>query len=168
MRRAVDPITSHVTISRPREEVFAYLADIANHPEFSDHYLKHWRLTRTDSTGQGAGARYKMAAPFQRFSWQDITFVEVEPPFRIVGVGRGGKYNRVRSFSSWTLSPAADGGTRVEYVTETEPKLLSDRIAEAFGMRGWLKRNTGRALRRLQRILEEDEDRGTRATVAGR
>ncbi len=163
----MDPITSHVNIARPREEVFAYLADIANHPEFSDHYLKQWRLTRANSVGRGAGARYKIDAPFQRFSWADITFVEVEPPFRIVGVGRGGKYNRVRTFTTWTLSPAAGGGTRVEYLTETEPKLLSDRLAEALGMRAWLKRQTGRALRRLQRILEDGEERGPRATVAG-
>ena len=42
---------------RPREEVFAYLADVANHPEFTDHFLKDWRLTREDSEGRGAGAR---------------------------------------------------------------------------------------------------------------
>jgi hypothetical protein len=35
----VDPVTVSVKIGRPREEVFAYLADIANHLEFSDHYL---------------------------------------------------------------------------------------------------------------------------------
>jgi len=29
----VDPVTSKITIGRPREEVFDYLADIANHPE---------------------------------------------------------------------------------------------------------------------------------------
>ena len=47
----MDPVTAYVTIGRPREEVFDYLADIANHPEFSDHYLKEWRLTRVDSSG---------------------------------------------------------------------------------------------------------------------
>ena len=48
----MDPVTSTITIGRPREEVFDYLADIANHPEFCDHYLKDWRLTRVDSVGQ--------------------------------------------------------------------------------------------------------------------
>ena len=56
---AVDPVTSTITIGRPREEVFDYLADIANHPEFSDHYLKDWHLTRVDSVGHGAGARFR-------------------------------------------------------------------------------------------------------------
>src|SRR5919112_292026 len=58
----MDPITSSITIDRPREEVFEYLADIANHPEFSDHFLKQWRLLRVDSYGTGAGARFQRDA----------------------------------------------------------------------------------------------------------
>ena len=162
----MDPIELSITIDRPREEVFDYLADIANHPEFTDHYLKEWRLTREESSGRGAGARYRVDAPRNRFSWADITFVEVERPYRIVGVGRGGKFNRIKTFSSWTLSTEGSG-TRVEYVTETEPPLISDRIMEAFGFRRWLKRRSSKGLRRLQRILEDNEDRGVRATVAG-
>ena len=89
----MDPVTSKITIGRPREEVFDYLADIANHPEFSNHYLQGWRLTREDSWGEGAGARYRL--------------------------------------------------------------------------RRWFNRGTKKALKRLQSILEEDYDRGSRATVAG-
>jgi uncharacterized protein YndB with AHSA1/START domain len=37
-------ITCSVTIDAPRERVFDYLSDIANHAEFSDHYLKDFRL----------------------------------------------------------------------------------------------------------------------------
>ena len=163
----MDPVTAHINIARPREEVFDYLADIANHPEFSDHYLKHWRLLRVDSVGRGAGARFRMDAPFQRFGWADMTFVEVERPYRIVAVGRAGKFNRNRTFTSWVLTPASGGGTHVEFTTETEPALLSDRLMEGLGLRGWFKRGAGRALRRLQSILEENHDRGARATVAG-
>ena len=65
---AVDPVSVSVRIDRPREEVFAYLADVANHPEFSDHYLTHWRLLRIDSVGRGAGARFRIEVPLQRFS----------------------------------------------------------------------------------------------------
>jgi uncharacterized protein YndB with AHSA1/START domain len=157
-----------VTIDRPREEVFAYLADIANHSEFSDHYLKHWRLTRIDSVGQGAGARFKVDAPLQRFSWADITFVVVEPPRRIVAVGRGGKFNRIKTTAIWTLDRAPGGGTEVEYMVESEPALPTDKLMEAIsGQHGWFKRKARRAMQRLQAILEEDEDRGVRATVAG-
>ncbi len=162
----MDPITLHVNIDRPREEVFAYLVDIANHPEFSDHYLKDWRLTRLDSSGRGAGARFRYDAPFQRFGWGDMTFVEVDRPYRIVAVGRGGKFNRNKTFTTWTLTPDGNG-TRVEHMTETEPALITDRIMEGFGLRRWYKRGGRKALKRLQAILEENEDRGERATIGG-
>jgi uncharacterized protein YndB with AHSA1/START domain len=164
----VDPVNVSVTIDRPREEVFAYLADIANHAEFSDHYLKDWRLTRINSVGRGAGARFKVDAPFQRFSWADITFVVVEPPHRIVAVGRGGKFNRIKTTAIWTLDTARNGGTEVELMIESEPPLPTDRLMEAVSRQhSWFKRKARKAMRRLQAILEEDEDRGARATVSG-
>ena len=163
----MDPVELSITIDRPREEVFEYLADIANHPEFTDHYLKHWRLTRVDSYGRGAGARYTIDAPLQRFAWSDLTFVALEPPRRIVAMGRGGKYNRIKTYAEWRLERASGGGTRLEFMFETEPKLPTDRLVEAFGFRGWFKRRSAKALRRLRSILEDGERRGTRATVAG-
>jgi uncharacterized protein YndB with AHSA1/START domain len=163
----VDPVTLHVNIDRPREEVFAYLADVANHPEFTDHFLKEWRLTREQSYGRGAGARYRQDGRFDRFGYYDLNLAEVDPPYRIVGVGRGGKYNRIKTFHEWVLEPNA-GGTRLRYVFETEPALPTDRLVETLsGRRGWFKRGARKALRRLQSILEENRDRGARATVAG-
>ena len=51
---------------------------------------------------------------------------------------------------------------------ESEPALPTDRIAEALsGQRRWFKRKSAKALNRLQAILEENEDRGARATVGG-
>ena len=73
----MDPVTVSVTIDKPREEVFAYLADIANHPEFTDHYRKDWRLTREDSEGRGAGARYKQGGRFDRFGYYDLSLAEL-------------------------------------------------------------------------------------------
>jgi uncharacterized protein YndB with AHSA1/START domain len=163
----VDPVTSSVSISRPREEVFAYLVDIANHAEFSDHYLTDWRMTRVQTAGRGAGARFRFLAPFQRFDWADVTFVEVEPPRRIVQAGRAGKYNRTRLRSVWELEPGAGGTTRVSLTVETRPSTLADRLMESFGLRRWLGRRSGKALRRVRSILEEDEGRGKRATIAG-
>ena len=156
------------TIARPREEVFEYLADIANHPEFSDHYLVDWHLTRVDPYGQGAGARFKIKAPLSRFSWADVTLAEVQPPFKIVERGRGGKFNRIRMLGTYTLSPGPGGTTRVEYTLETQPVMLSDRLMETFAGRGWTRRQAAKAMRRLRTILEEGRGRGTRASVAGR
>lgn len=164
----VDPFTVTTTIAKPREQVFEYLADIANHAEFSDHYLTDWHLTRVDSYGAGAGARFRVKAPLNRFSWADVTFAELQPPFRIVERGRGGKYNRIRMLGTYTLSPGPSGTTKVEYTLETEPRLLSDRLQEVLGGRRWSRRQAARALRRLRTILEEGRDRGRRASVAAR
>ncbi len=163
----MQPVTASITIARPREEVFAYLADVANHPEFTDHYLKGWRLTREESAGRGAGARYRQGGRFDRFGYYDVNFAEVAHPHRIVAFGRGGKYNRIKTFHQWTLEPN-HGGTRLEYVYETEPPLPTDRFIEAVsGRRGWFRRNANKGLRRLRTILEENRDRGARATVGG-
>ena len=162
----MDPLITEVTIARPREEVWDYLADIANHAEFTDHFLEDWRLTREETYGVGAGARWKSTAPFQRFPWGDSTIVEVVRPSRIVEVGRMGKYSRTRTIGVYELEPAGRG-TRVKFTFESEPKLPSDKLLERFGGRGWLKRKLRKALRRLQSILEEDYGRGTRPTIAG-
>jgi uncharacterized protein YndB with AHSA1/START domain len=163
----VNPFTVSTTISVPREQVFEYLADIANHPEFTDHYMVDWHLTREDPYGQGAGARFRIKAPLRRFAWADVTLAEVQPPFRIVERGRGGKYNRIRMVGTYTLSPGPSGSTKVEYTLETETRLLSDRLHEAIGGRSWTRRQAAKAMRRLRSILEEGRSRGHRATVAG-
>jgi uncharacterized membrane protein len=160
----MEPFTVSTTIERPREDVYEYLADIANHAEFSDHYLVDWHLTRTNTYGQGAGARYRAKAPLQRFLWADMVIAEMQAPYRILEHGRGGKYNRIRMLGVYTLQPASGGGTRVEYTFETEPSLLSDKIMENLIVRSWTKRNAARAMRRLRAILEDGSRRGKRAS----
>jgi uncharacterized protein YndB with AHSA1/START domain len=162
----VDPVRSTIVIDKRPEEVFAYLEDVANHAEFTDHYLKDFRLTREDSIGLGAGARFKVDAPFNRFSWADITIIEAERPRLIVERGRTGKFNRNRLLTTYELELVSGGSTRVTLTTETEPaKFPSDRFMESLA-KGWFKRNQGKALKRLQAILEEDRRRGARATIA--
>jgi len=163
----VDPITVDVTIARPRDEVFEYLADIANHAEFNDHFLVDWRLTREDPYGYGAGARYRVKAPLNRFSWADSTLIELERPRKLVEAGRMGKYNRIRQLGVYELEPSSSGTTKVTFTLLTEPKTLSDRLMESFGARSWTKRKLRKSMRRLRDILEENRARGTRPTIAG-
>jgi uncharacterized protein YndB with AHSA1/START domain len=162
-----------IIVDAPREQVFDYLQDIANHPEFTDHYLVDWHLTRLDSVGTGAGARFRVKAPGNRFSWGDVTFAEVQAPHRIVEVGRTGKNNRIRTLGVYELASASPGATRVRFTFETEPATLADRLIEGLGGRGWLKRKNGKAMRRLRAIVERDAGEsiagaggGQRVTVA--
>ena len=164
----MEPFTVSTTIARPREQVYEYLADIANHAEFIDHYLVDWRLLRVDPYGLGAGARFRIKAPLQRFAWADVTFAEMQAPYRIVERGRGGKYNRIRMLGTYTLSPAPGGTTKVQFTYETEPSQISDKLMENFGGRSWARRKAAKAMRRLRAILEDGRERGQRASVESR
>jgi uncharacterized protein YndB with AHSA1/START domain len=168
----VDPLSVSIVVSAPREQVFDYLQDIANHPQFTDHYLRDWHLTRIDSVGRGAGARFRVAAPGVRFSWAEVTFAEVQRPRRIVEAGRTGKDNRIRTLGVWELGPVAGVATRVTFTLQSEPATLTDRLMESLGTRRWLLRQNRKALRRLRAILEQGAgsgaaERGRRVTVAG-
>ena len=163
----MDPVSVEITIARPRDEVFEYLADIANHAEFNDHFMVDWRLTREDTYGYGAGARFRLKMPFNRFPWGDTTVIEFERPRRIVEAGRGGKFNRIRSLGVYDLEQGSAGTTRVRFTLLTEPKTLTDSFLESFGARGWMKRKLKKSMRRLRDILEE-EPRPRRAAVARR
>ena len=163
----MNPVTFSIDIARPREELFSYLADVANHPEFCDHFLTDWRLTREDSYGRGAGARFKGTRRLTRYGWADMALVEVDPPQRIVAHGRGGMFNRITSVTMWSLETGADGSTRVEVTAQTAAATATDRLSEALGQRAWAKRGWRKALRRLRAITEDDRERGRRATIAG-
>jgi uncharacterized protein YndB with AHSA1/START domain len=161
------PVTVSIDIDRPREELFEYLADVANHPEFCDHFLTDWRLTREDSYGAGAGARFKGTRRLTRYGWADMAIVEVDPPRQIVAHGQGGMFNRIPSVTVWSLESGAGGGTRVEVTVETAPATITDRMSDALGQRAWARRGWRKALGRLRAITEEDRERGRRATIAG-
>jgi uncharacterized protein YndB with AHSA1/START domain len=163
----MNPVTVSIDIDRPREELFDYLADVANHPEFCDHFLTNWRLTREDSYGRGAGARFLGTRRLTRYGWTDMALVEVDPPRRIVAHGRGGMFNRIRSVTVWSLESGAGDITHVEVTTETSPATATDRMSEALGQRAWAKRGWRKALGRLRAIAEDGRERGRRATIAG-
>ena len=164
----MEPLTLSTTIAKPREEVFEYLADVANHAEFSDHCMVDWHLTREDSYGHGAGARFRVKSRFDRFSYGDITLAEVDPPRRIVATGRAGRFNRIRTRSVWTLEEDGDGRTKVTFETQSTPALKSDELMEKLlRVRASTTRCHTRALDRLRSILESGEGRGQHVTIAG-
>jgi uncharacterized protein YndB with AHSA1/START domain len=156
MRGPMRPVTVSRTVDAPRERVFGYLSDIANHAEFSDHYLHDFRLERLDSRGLGAAASYRLAFPLGR-QWGDAAITALEPPHRVVLEGRIGRIGRIRTRAEYRLTPTDHDMTRVEYRFETEPAAPLDRLKEALGLRGWLRRAGRRALGRLAHVLEEGE-----------
>ena len=83
------PLTVTSIVDRPRQEVFDYLSDLANHAEFTDHFLKQFRLERVQSRGVGAAARYLIDFPLAAI-WAESALVELDAPFIIVLEGPPG------------------------------------------------------------------------------
>lgn len=161
------PFTVETQIARPRDAIFDYLVDVANHAEFTDHFLTDWRMTREETYGPGAGGRFHADLPFNRFAWGDWTMVDADRPQALVLQGRTGKFNRIRTLTVFELREGPGGGTRISVTVETQPRYASDRFLESLGQRRSLSRHWRKALRRLRSILEDDRDRGARATIAG-
>ena len=117
--------------------------------------------------GRGAGARFRVTAPGNRFSWGDMTFAEVDRPHRIVEVGRTGKGNRIRTLGVYEALPGhrrRDTGT----VHSGDPaEHLSDRLLESLGRGAGCGARTRRRCAGCNSIVERGEGRGARVTVAG-
>jgi uncharacterized protein YndB with AHSA1/START domain len=149
----VRPFTTTVTIDAPRERVFDYLADVANHAEFSDHYLKDFRLERLNSSGVGAAASFKLALGSSQ--WGEMVIASLERPYRIVLLGQTGRIGRVKTRGVYTLTPYGNDMTQLAYEASSTPATKGDELRAALGGRVWLKRQSRRALRRLAKVLEE-------------
>ena len=73
------PVSAEVDLDVPREVAYRFVADLANRPAFTDHFISDLRLSRVESTGVGAGARYRIFAPPQAV-WVDTTITALTPP----------------------------------------------------------------------------------------
>lgn len=161
------PVTVHTFISAPREEIFEYVADLANRVAFADHFLGELRLTSPKSSGTGAAARFALAAPAGR-EWGEIAIVDCAPPRRIVEEGRVGRLGRTRTGAVYELSQEVPGLTRVELTSWSEPGTRLDALKEMLGGRRWLRRQMKTALERLRIVFEEARDAPlARASIAG-
>jgi hypothetical protein len=162
----VRPVTSRVTISAPRQEIFDFVADVANRVAFCDHYLKDFRLTRVNSYGVGAGAAFVIDSPLFPLR-AEFQIVQMDAPRLIVEQGRIGRWGRTPGWAEWRFVDE-HGHTEVELTVWSEPATKLDAFKEALGARGWLKRQTRASLKRLRAIFEEERSRPlARATIAG-
>lgn len=162
------PVSAELGIDVPREAAFELIGDLANRPAFTDHFIGGFRLLRAESTGIGAGARFRFHAPPQAI-WMDTAIVELEPPHRISERGSGGRWNRIRSATEWELlsGPGSLTTVRVTYWTESASRL--DRLKEALGGASlWYERDWATALRRLRDLLESDREAPSAAASGDR
>lgn len=157
---------ANITIDRPEEAVRGYLLDIGTRPEFASALFRDFRLTRIESQGVGAGARYRLHRKMRdRYAGTTITQSNAEGILEEGSTGRGG---RVKLAIEWQLTEQPGGSTRIDWLIETYPTNFADKIRE-FRMRGQTRRKMRTSLRKMRGILEEapGAQRGDRATVNG-
>jgi uncharacterized protein YndB with AHSA1/START domain len=161
------PVSAEIEIDAPRGRVFETIADLARRPSFTDHFLTDFHLTRIESSGIGAGARYRVASPLRKV-WMDTAIVELEQPHKLIERGRGGRGNRIPTTTVWELTEGTGRLTRVRVSCWTEPSNPLDRALEALAANSVSERRGWRtALRRLRDRLESDEAAPALVTVAG-
>jgi uncharacterized protein YndB with AHSA1/START domain len=161
------PVSAEIEIDAPRERVFEVIADLARRPSFTDHFLSGFHLTRIESRGVGAGARFQVSSPLRKV-WMDTAIDELEAPHKLVEQGHGGRANRIPTTIVWELTDDAGALTKVRVSHWTEPSNPLDRGLEVLAAnsvsaeRGWRE-----ALRRLREQLESDEPAPPPMALAG-
>ena len=161
------PIRAHVTISAPRDEVYDFVADLANRPGWCGQYQREFRLTRPRSSGVGAAARFHMKMRFNH-TWVETAVVEAARPRVLRETLRLYRLGRTPGFVDYTFEPVGSAATRIDLVMWTEPATRLDAFKESLGGRLWLRRKVKSSLSRLRRIFEERPEAPlARATIAG-
>lgn len=161
------PVSAEVEIDVPRERVFEAIGDLALRPAFLDHFVSGFHLTRIESAGIGAGARFRFSAG-PRAVWVDTTIEEIEEPHRVLEHGRGGRANRIPSTTLWELIEGPGSLTSVRVSYWTEPSNPIDRALEVFTAASFFhERHWREAMRRLRDLLEAEELGSRRVAVAG-
>jgi uncharacterized protein YndB with AHSA1/START domain len=166
-RPPMGPVSAEVEIDVPRPRIFEALLDLSFRPAFTGHFVSGFHLTRIESSGVGAGARFRYSVR-PRAVWTDTTIVEVEEPYRILERGWGGRGNRVPSTTLWELSEGPGSLTQVRVSYWTEPPNPLDRGLELLAASSIpYQRHWREALRRLRDLLEAGQLGESRAAVAG-
>lgn len=160
------PISAETEIDVPRERVFATIADLSLRPSFTDHFLTDFHLTRLDSSGIGAGARFRVKAPL-RSPWMDTTIIALDEPFQIVERGQGGRVNRIANHTVWKLTEGPGTLTTVRVSHWTEPNHLDRGLELLSAGSVWQERGWREAMKRLRDGLESGVWEGNRIAVAG-
>jgi hypothetical protein len=161
------PISAEIEVDASREAAFELISDFGRRPNFTDHFLTGFHLTRIDARGEGAGARFRVKAPL-RSPWEDTTIVALAEPFKVEERGLGGRSNRIPNRTIWEIEPGQAGMTLLRVTHWTAPTNPVDKLVESlswgahFQRKGWKG-----ALRRLRDILEAEGPGGERIAVAG-
>jgi carbon monoxide dehydrogenase subunit G len=145
---------AEIQISRPPDEVFAFVEDARNRPRWDDS-VESEELTSPPPIGRGTTVRTRLRSMGREYeyTWE---VVEHEPPNRMTIESTSGPFPTTLAFQ---LS-GRDGGTWLAFSVFGRPRGLL-RVLEPIIARR-TQRNLNRAFPRLKQVLESGGARGRR------
>jgi len=158
------PISVTKAIDAPRDLLFDFIADLANRPAFTDHFISDYRLERFESAGVGASARMRIQ---KAGLWMETVIVEATRPYRVLEQGRGGRLDRIPMLTAWELVEGPGSATsEVTVRFGTEPAHPVDRLRQLRRGERFYRRQWSTALSRLKDLIESGRH-GERVVIAG-
>jgi len=139
-------VENTVTIMRPAEEVFAYLADAENLPRWNYAIEQTRKIT---AGPVGAGTVYRQTRTIPSRSQEEFEIVVFQPPGQL---GLDGTFGPFRARTSYLLEPVA-GGTGLTNRWELEATSAPLRLLAPVAIPR-VKAAVAKNLRTLKQILE--------------
>ena len=150
-QRAQTTMTTYVenviSIGRPREEVFAFLADLENLPRW-DPAIEATRKTSPSSVGVGTTYRQIRCAPERTEETIEVT--TFDPPRRLIVDGEIGPF---RARIGFALEKAGEATRLTNWVELDPPSVISQVVVPLAASQ--IKAAIASNLERLKPILED-------------
>jgi hypothetical protein len=138
MVRGVRPVVARRQVPRPREELYALLADLRSHWDLAGRWVEPLEL-------HDDGGVVRVRGPLGLHRTIETTLTEARPPERVAGEARIG---RTRAEIQWLLEPAG-AGTIVTLRANVVQAGPLDRALLALGGRRWMRGRFDATLKRL-------------------
>jgi hypothetical protein len=134
----VRPVAARRHVTRPREELYAQLADLEGHWQLAGRWVQPLEL-------RGDGGVVRVRGPVGLHRTIHTTLTDLEPPERVAGEARIGS---TRARIEWLLEADGDG-TVVTLRAEVLHAGPIDRALLALGGRRWMEGRFASTLKRL-------------------
>lgn len=136
-----------VVIERPREEVFAFLADLENVPRWNPAIEVTWK---TSPASVGVGTTYRQVRTVPKRSEEAFEVTSFDPPRRLTIEGRIGPFQARLGYALEVVAEA----TRLTNWVELEPSSIISMVMVPLAA-SQIRTAVASNLELLKRILED-------------
>jgi hypothetical protein len=143
------PVSGSVEVPQSREEVYDFLDVLANHEQFTDHFLLDWQISGP-AGGVGAKARMRVKTPGPD-DWLDMEVIEAVAPRTTTEESVSAKGRR-RTRGTYVLDELPGGGTRITFELAWLQAPLRERLTAPL-TRAVVRRANAKSLQRLAQTL---------------